>query len=175
MVHQEKIKQVQQLVEALNKEKNFILVSFEKTTHQTLESIRKKLKKHNAVVKIIKNTLFEKAVNKLSGSSTIFGDVRKKFFPLRLISVFITLSNDWSAGLRSFFEQTAKEKAFSFKFGILDGALYPKDEIEKIAQLPAKSELIAQLVGTLKSPSARFVYSLKGNLNKFVYILREKR
>lgn len=174
MVHQEKIQQVQDLVDLLNKEKNFVLVTFERTTHQTLESLRKELKKHKSKFKIIKNSLFEKTINKLSSSKNIFRELRKKFFPLVEITSIITLNSDWSAGLHSFFNLAEKEKTLSFKFGFLDGQLYPKEELDKIAQLPSKDELIAQLISRFKSPSARFTYCLKGSLNKFVYILGEK-
>lgn len=174
MVSQKKINQVKALNEIINQNPNFLLIKFERTTHQNLESLRKDLKKKGAKLKVIKNTLFEKAINLNLQKEKIFQTVKKNFFPLKENSALVYFEKDWSEGLKTLFDFIKKDKTISFKFGVLDNSIYKETELEKIAQLPNRKELIAKIIGVFRSPTQRFVYSLKFNLNKFVYILKEK-
>ena len=61
---------VDSLIEAI-KTANFALITFEKTTHGSLEKLRRDLKKQDTSFKVIKNVLFEKAVNKLVIASAL--------------------------------------------------------------------------------------------------------
>jgi len=173
MVTTQKKSQVSELNKLLKEKQNFLLVKVDKTTHQSLESLRKQLRKNSSALKVIKNTLFEKAVN-LTQDRPLLSDLKKKFFPMKDPSALITFDKDWSDGLKTLFEFIQKEKTLSFKFGLLDNSLYPSEEIEKIAKLPGRNELIAKIISSLKSPMSKFIYSLKYSSNKFVYILKEK-
>lgn len=174
MVAQKKINQVKSISEILNQKPNFLLIKFEKTTHQALESLRKELKKANTNLKVIKNTLFEKAVNFNAQKNKLLNNLKKNFFPLKETSALVTFDKDWSEGLRSLFNFIKKDKTINFKFGILDNSIYQSNQLEQIAQLPGRNELMAKIIGSLKSPTQRIVYALKYNTNKLVYILKEK-
>jgi large subunit ribosomal protein L10 len=59
-------------------------------------------------------------------------------------------------------------------FMIKDGALevLTADQVEALAKLPGKSELLSQLIARLNSPRAGFVNVLRGNLTGLVYALK---
>jgi len=173
MVTTQKKFQVAELNKILKENPNFLLVKLEKTTHQSLESLRKQLRKNDSSLKVIKNTLFQKAVNLIS-DKPLFADLKKKFFPMKEPSALVTFKKNWSDPLKTIFQFINKEKTLSFKFALLDSALYKNEEIEKIAQLPGRNELMAKIISSIKSPMSKFVYSLKFNTNKFVYILKTK-
>lgn len=59
--------------------------------------------------------------------------------------------------------------------GILDGKLLSKVEAMQIASLPAKEQLLAQLVGSMKAPISGFHGALHGLLGKFVRTLEAVR
>ncbi len=170
----QKKSQVDSLKTLLKDKSNFLLVKIDKTTHQNLESLRRELKKTNTTFKVIKNTLFQKALNISADKKPLFKELRKKFFPLREPSALITLDKDWSAGLKAFYSFIQKEKTLSFKFALLDENLYTDEETGKIAKLPGRGELVGKIIGSLKSPTTKFVYSLKFNINKLVYIFQQK-
>lgn len=165
---------VDSLVEELTQNPNFLLVTFEKTSHQTLEALRKELKKTNSSLKVIKNTLLEKAFNKLSQSSKEFRDLKKRFAPLREVSALLTLSSDWSPGLKTFYGFVEKDKSLAFKFGSLDKINYDREAMLSIAKLPGKDELVGSLLGSMKSPTFHLVSAMKYNMQKFVYVLSQK-
>lgn len=174
MKNLKKKSQVENLLNILKEKSNFALVKIEKTTHQNLEILRKNLKKNKSNLKVIKNTFFEKAINKLTQKNPLFKELKNKFFPLKETSALITFDENFIDGLKSFFEFSQKEKSLSFRFSLLDKNIYDHLQTEKIAQLPSKNQLIAKLISSFKSPVNKFVYSLKYNTNKLVYILKQK-
>lgn len=174
MADTKKISLVNEITDSIKESKNFVLVKFEKTSHQTLEALRKELKTSDSKIKILKNTLFEKAINKLSGENKLLIDLKNKFFPLRENSAIITFKQDWGKGLKTFYNFIQKEKSISFKFSLFDNQIYDTDTTLKIAQLPTKNELVVKVLGGMKSPTSNFVHALKYNINKFVYILSEQ-
>ena len=50
--------------------------------------------------------------------------------------------------------------------------LLTKDELETLAKLPAKEQLLSKLVALLASPTYRLVQVLAGNPRKLIYILK---
>lgn len=174
MINTVKKAQVDSIKKVLDENPNFMLIKIGKTTHQGLESLRKELRKNDSKVKVIKNTLFEKSVNKFAQKKPLFRDLKKSFFPLKETSALITLGNRWNEGLKTVFDYVKKDNSLSFKMALLDNTLYDADKTSKIAQLPSREELLGKIIGSMKSPMSKFVYSLKFNTNKFVYILQTK-
>ena len=66
MVNNLKKNQVDSILQLVKKNPNILLVKIGKTTHQSLETLRKELRKSNSKIKVIKNTLFEKSINKIA-------------------------------------------------------------------------------------------------------------
>ncbi len=174
MVSQKKKTQVESLTANLSDKSNFLLVKIDRTKHQSLEKLRRELRKTGSSVKIIKNTYFEKAVNKLAGKEKTFKELKKTYFPMRESSAMVFLDQAWDSGLKAFWNFVQEDKTLSFKLSILDKSLYGKEETEKIARLPGRLELLAKIIGSMKSPMSKFVYASKFNTNKFVYILQAK-
>lgn len=171
MVNQKKQSEVEKIVETLQKNKNFSLIKFEKTTHQSLEGLRKELRKSNSTIKVVKNTILEKAVNKLAQKDKTVLEFKKKFFPQKNTSALLRMADDWSGSLAAFYKFTQTDKTIGFKCGVLDGVLYSDEELKRVAQLPSKNELVGKIISSFKNPSFRLVRSLKFSMQKFVYIL----
>lgn len=174
MVSKQKQSAVESFVKKLQKNSNFALIKFDKTTHQALETLRKALKKEQSSFNVIKNTLFEKAINKLSLQNKSLKELKSKFFPLRETSALLSLDMDWSKGLNAFYQFIQKEKTLDFKFGILDNQGYDAATLLAIAKLPGKDQLMARIIGSMKIPMNKLVYALKYNTNRFVYVLGQK-
>jgi len=174
MVNQSKKTQVESLVSSLQKSNNFLLIKIDRTSHQNLEALRRELRKASASVKVIKNAYFEKAINKMAAVNKSYRDIKTKFFPMRETSMMIMLDRSWDTGLKVFYEFAQKEKTLSFKLSYLDNTLYDQAGTTKIAKLPGRDQLIAKIIGSMKAPMSKFVYGIKFNTNKLVYILQTK-
>lgn len=174
MPSQNKKTYVAELSNFLTDAKNFALVKFENTTHTTLEKLRYELRKEEAVFKVVKNTLFEKTVERLAKKHKSFKELQKNFLPLKENSAILVLSENYHRGLSTFFKFTKGEKTLSFKFGLLGAQLQPGDVLDQIAQLPSKEELIAKVLASMKAPSTRLVHSMKFGVSKLVYVLSQR-
>ena len=62
--------------------------------------------------------------------------------------------------------------ALQIKGGIVEGAVFDAKGIKKVATLPSRQELLAQLVAALQSPISGFVGTLEGIAREFVYTLQ---
>lgn len=174
MSNTKKQDQLQDIVNLIENNPHFAVIKFEKTTHKSLEGLRRNLDTSNSKVKVVKNTLFEKAINRLSEKHQSMKEFRKKAFPIKENSAVLTLGNEWNEGLSAFDKYHEKEQTVSFKFGFLDDKLYLSNELERIAKLPGKTQLVAQVLSGMKSPLSKTTYALKYNLQKLAYILNAK-
>ncbi len=174
MANQAKQAQVSELKNIIGDYKNFVVIEYNKTTHKALEDLRRKLRKANASVKVLKNTLFEKTVEQMAQNDTAMGSIKEKGMPLKGPSAMVGLSEDWSEGLKAYYDHAKKDESLTFKFGYVDGAAYDARNVEALAKLPSKAELMAKVIGSMKSPMMKTVFSMKFNMQRFVTVLSEK-
>ncbi|MBI2641946.1 50S ribosomal protein L10 [Candidatus Roizmanbacteria bacterium] len=174
MVSQQKQNLVKYLTDIFVTNKNFAFIKYDKTTHQALEKLRRDLKKSDSKLKVVKNSLLEKAIDKIGTKDPSFLEFKKKFFPLKDSTAVLALGSEWSSGLKSFYEFAQKDQSLEFRGGFIDKELYPKELLERISTLPSKKELTAKLIGQFQTPLVKLVYSMKFNVNTFVYILQQK-
>lgn len=174
MASQKKTTEVQELTDLLNNASHFALIKFDKTTHKSLEELRRELRKSKTTVRVVKNTLFEKTIDKLISEKKELEELKRKVFPLKESTAVITLEGDYSEGLSAFFKFAKKDPTLTFKFGILDSTVYLGPELEKIAKLPGRDQLIAKLIGGLKSAPYHLTYTMKFSITKLTLTLKER-
>src|SRR3989344_2547351 len=102
MPSQKKKTYVEDLSTFLTTTKHFVLVKFDNTSHQTLEKLRKELKKDDAVFKVLKNTLFEKTVENLSKTKKDFKELAKSVLPLKENSALLSMNENYHNTLSAF-------------------------------------------------------------------------
>ena len=173
MVSQIKQKQVANIIDLLKNSPNFVLIGFDKTPHKKLEEARKKLSPLQSKLRVIKNTLFEKAFNKILAANSPFLEFKKKFFPLKNSTAILTLPFNWLDSLKAFYEFTLQEKSLSFKSAILDGQIYDDNQILALAKLPSKNQLLTNIVISFKNPLLKFIFITRFSSYKLVYILKK--
>jgi len=165
---------VASVTNSISNEANFALVEFDKISHKEFEEMRRDLKKIGAKLQVIKNTLFEKAVNKISQSSDSFKKIREESFPLQNKSALLTFAEDWMNGLKKYQEFSKGNEHLLFKLGLIEKIPYNQEGLTKLSLLPSREELIAKFIGTIKNPMARTTRSLKSPLQKLVFVLSQR-
>lgn len=173
MVSADKQTQLEKVTSFLQSTPSFTLLKFEKTTHTSLEGLRKQLKKNNAKVMVVKNTVLQKAINKLAATKdrAYLRDLQKETRNLRDNTALLGFGQDWSKAMNEFFTFSKNDKSISFKVGLIDKTTYGEEDLLRIAQLPGRDVLVAKMLGSMKSPVSHFTHALKFNMQKIVYIL----
>ncbi len=170
MVNLQKKAQVDQLSQVVESG-SFALVKYLGVPHQKLEELRRELKKNKSRFKVVKKSIFEKAVNKLATKNKNLKELQKKVFPLRENTAILTFEDNYMLGLAAFAKFLKGQEGLEFKLGLLDGTLYLSEEMDKLSKLPSKDQLRAQVIANIKAVSQKFVYTLKFNTSKFVHVL----
>lgn len=166
MPSQKNIDLVKKLKENLLKSKSIVLTDHTGLTHQQMEKLRKSIKKSGGDFVVIKNTLLKKALTDTSFSGKIEGSVLEG-----PTSILLSITDEL-APLKELVSQQKELNLLKIKIGaFIDKALEEK-EVIRLAQLPTKEVLLAQLLGMLKTPQTRLVFALKGNLIKLALVLK---
>ncbi len=158
-------KMVKTIKDGFEKESTTIVVGFQKISSGNISSLRKLLRQKKARMHSVRNSLVKVAfkgsahaslVDSLSGQTAV-----------------IVTSVDASEIAKILVKFAEKNENFVFFGGILDKSLIRKEDIKRIASLPAREVLLAQLLGTLNSPMTRLARALNGKTTEFISILKQ--
>ncbi|OGH70680.1 MAG: 50S ribosomal protein L10, partial [Candidatus Levybacteria bacterium RIFOXYB1_FULL_40_17] len=137
-------------------------------THHQLEGLKKELKKKNASFSITKNTLLKISVEK----SKKYADLLKDYTYEGPTAVLF-VKGEFLDALKELAKLNKTAGLPKIKIGILDGQSLDEEQVLRIASLPNKETLLAQLAGMLNSPISGLVFVLNANLQKLVFVLNE--
>ncbi|KKR76213.1 MAG: 50S ribosomal protein L10 [Candidatus Levybacteria bacterium GW2011_GWA2_40_8] len=163
-----KEKAVEEISQKLEESDSLVLTDYQGLKHKQLEDLKRNLKKSNAIFNVTKNTLLKISVEK----SKKYADLLKKHtYESPTAALFI--KGDVTQALKLL---AKANKAFGLpkiKVGIIDGEVLDEASVLRIASLPNRETLLAQLGGTLNSPISGLVFVLNANLQKLVFVLSE--
>ncbi|MDA1317030.1 MAG: 50S ribosomal protein L10 [bacterium] len=174
MANTQKKSIVEKISSMLSQGSPYALIEFDGSSHKALEILRKDLKGVNSTFQVLKNSLFEKAVNQLSQKESKYKKVHDTHFPLVNKTALVTFGSEWIEGLKKYYDSTKGNELFSFKFGFIDEELYDQTGLKKLATLPSKNQILAQLIGAMKNPMARTTRAISSPIQKLVFILSQK-
>lgn len=126
-------------------------------------ALRRELKKEGADLKVAKKTLVNLAFKKAGMEIDV-----KKFDGQLAVA---TSSNEVAAA-KIIAKASKTNENLKIVGGLLGSKEISKDEVDALAKLPSKTELLAKLVGTINAPVSGFVNVLAGNIRGFVQVLK---
>jgi large subunit ribosomal protein L10 len=153
---------VSELTERLAGATNLFLTDYTGLTVDEITRLRGALRKDGNTYSVVKNTLFRIAAGDLAGELEAF-----LAGPTGI--VFAGADPVAPAKALKTFSDTVKKVAV--KAAYIDGRVVDAAQVEKLAKLPPKIELIASLVGTLANPLRGLVTVLSGNQSGLVRVL----
>lgn len=154
------------LTERIKKSKSLVFTGFNALGVKDNEALRAKLREVHGEYYVAKKTLLERA---LKEHGTLNLDT--KTLDGKLAVVFSYEDEVAPAKAIDTFRKDKEDKIF-FLGGILEGNLLSKTEVEALAKLPSKQELLSRLVGSMNAPVSGFVNVLAGNLRGLVTVLK---
>ena len=143
---------VSEIVEKLEKSSSAIVVDYKGLTVEEVTELRKKMREAGVEYKVYKNSLVTRAANELG-----LGDVVQYLEgPVSIAFGY----EDATAPARVLNNFAKDHKKLELKAGIVDGIVYDKAGVEKLATIPSKEVLIAKLLGSFKAPLSNLAYLL---------------
>ncbi len=124
-----------------------------------MTQLRAKAREAGVYFKVVKNTLVRRAV-----ADTPFAALAEKMSgPLTY-----GISSDPVAAAKVLNDFAKGNEKFVVVGGAMSGQLMSIEEVNALASLPSRDELIAKLMGTMQAPVAKFVRTLNEVPGKFV-------
>ncbi len=157
---------VQELRERLAASQNLFFTDYAGLTVEEITKLRGELRKDGTTYAVVKNTLFKIAAGDVASQVERFlaGPTGVVFAGSDPIAP--------AKALKTFSDGTKK---IGIKAAYIDGRVVDAAQVEQLAMLPSKQELIAKLVGSLASPLRGLVTVLSGNQSGLVRVLNAIR
>ena len=143
---------VAEIREKLEKAQAIVLADYQGLTVEEDTALRKTLREAGVEYKVYKNNLVTLAAKELGIEgldSYLEGPVSIAFG-----------YEDATATARVLHTFAKDHKKLELKAGMVEGTLYNKEEVEKLATIPSKEVLIAKLLGSFKAPLSNVAYLL---------------
>jgi len=165
----EKEDKVARLKDRFQNSSSVICVDFRGVDVEKITKFRRELHECSVEYQVVKNTLTRRAVAEtgfqnidqfLVGPTGIIFCLEDVATPAKIAKKFAEA------------DKGADKGALKIKGGIVEGSVFDAEGIKKVATLPSRQELLAELVGCLQSPLSGLVGVLQGVISECVYTLQ---
>ena len=157
----ELVEEYRRLVEG---SRGHVLASYSGVTVSDLEELRKKLREIGGEFHIVKNSLI-KLVLEEAGLGTPEGA-----FEGTTAIGFAT--DDIPAVAKAIVDLAKEGELLRVKGGIIDGQVFSKAQVERLADLPPLPVVQAQLLGVLQAPGRRVASVVAGSVRQVVNVVK---
>lgn len=158
---------VVEIRELLAASPNLFLTDFAGLTVEEITKLRGTLRKDGSSYAVVKNTLF-----KLAASDEISKQLEEF---LHGPTAIVFSGHDPVGPAKAIKQFSADVKPLRVKAAFIDGKLTNAQQVDVLASLPPRIELLAKLVGSLASPMRGLVTVLSGNQSGLVRVLNAIR
>jgi large subunit ribosomal protein L10 len=156
-MNKEIVKQKEELVEKIYADikdaKASIIVEYRGLSVATLSELRKQLRKEEATLTVLKNTLISRAANKAG-----YADLDKE---LEGPNALVIAKNDPCATAKVLTKFAKRNEELVVKGGIVEGKVVSAKEVTTVANLPNKDGLLSMFLGCLQASVRNFACAIK--------------
>ena len=135
----QKQKDLEALADQFQKASAAMLVSFKKMTVPKDQELRNQLREAGSTYAVVKNTLARKA-----SEGTVLEQAKEEFKGVTAVALSTGDPVNLSKAITKF--SKANPDIFTFKIGVVEGKVVALRDLEAIATLPSKDELISKIM-----------------------------
>lgn len=169
LTREKKEELVKEVSELLESSRLTVIANYQGTSVKQLQQLRQDARTTGTKVKVIKNRLVVRALQ----AEEKYKDVDTSKLSTQLIYAFN--SEDEVAPAQVFAKFAKANPSVAFVGAISDdGSFMEAEDVVRLASLPSKDQLRAQLVSVLSGPQRNFVGVLSGNIRGVLNILNAR-
>ena len=165
MNRNDKAQAISEFNESIGQATNAFLIDFKGITVPQVTELRKQVRESGSEYVVVKNTLALIAV-KDSPLKTL----EKQFTGMTAVAFNKTDAVALAKALTKFAKDVP---TVQFKGAMLNGQIVPATEIQNIANLPSREELIAKLLFLIQSPIRNLATVLNANIRNIAVVLNQ--
>ena len=146
-----------------------VVINYQGCTCAELTDLRKKLKPLGGKFAIVKNSLARRALADSNVADKSVSDALNKFFEGPTAVVWSGTDPVGPAKLVKEFAKTNEK--FTVKAGVLGESFLSAKEVDSLASMPSREELLAKLLGTINAPATRLLQTINVPAQQLVRLL----
>ncbi len=146
---EEKLSELKQI---LSERSNFVLTTYSGMDVEELSSLRTLVRESDSRVKIVKNRLFHLALKESGEHSSIADEIRDD---LRGPVAVTFVGEKFPEAAKALVAFAKKNDKVKIKAGVMDGAFLSDSEVNAIATLPSREELLTIIARGLNTPATK--------------------
>lgn len=161
----EKAEIVESLRQAFQESGGVIVLDFKGITVPDITELREKVRQADGSYTVVKNTLALRA-----SEDTVVAGLKDQF---RGPTAVAMTGGDPVALAKVLKDFVKNKQGMSFKAGILEGRVISQEQVESLAELPSREELLAKLLFLFNAPLSRFASALTSPVRDLAVVLSE--
>jgi large subunit ribosomal protein L10 len=167
MTREEKSNYIEELAAEIKAANVFYIADTAELTVDTINAIRRRCYQSNIRLKVVKNAILEKAMDRVEGKD--FGDLKETLKGGTSI-MFSEVGNAPAKLIQEFRKKGTKPV---LKGAYIDEAVFiGDDQLATLESLKSREELVGDIIGLLQSPAKNVISGLKGSGAKIAGILK---
>lgn len=171
MATSKKIETVKKLTDKISRAKSLILADYRGLKHKQLEELRRLLKKVEGELVVTKNRLVLRALSTLPSYTSDVKVASHIGSALQEPTAVLFAYADEVAPLKEILKYFKTAGFGKPKAGLLGNQFLNGVDVTRLASLPTREVLLAQLVGQLNAPVQGLHYALSWNIHKLAWAL----
>jgi large subunit ribosomal protein L10 len=168
VIRQKKVDEIEELADRLDRASMTLLADYRGLTVAQMSELRRQLRPANVEVRVAKNTLTRLAARRVG---------KEALLPGLEGPTAIAFSYGDPAQLAKTLTDYVRvaRLPLTVKHALIGAQLLPGTEVARIAELPNRETLLAQVVGSVQAPISGFVNVLAAALGGIVNVLDQRR
>jgi large subunit ribosomal protein L10 len=163
---EQKQKDLEFLIESFQKAKSAMLVGFQGMTVAKDQELRNQLREAGVTYAVVKNTLARKAAQ-----GTVLEQASDQFKGVTAVALSTADPVGLSKAISKF--SKANPDVFTFKTGVVEGKVVALRDVEAIASLPSREELISKVMFLLNCQAQRLVTVISGVPRNLAVVIKQ--
>jgi len=157
---------IEEIKELIQNSSAMFLVDYRSVNVADINKIRSNFRKDGVKYKVFKNTLFKKALQQVGGYD--------KFNDLLVGMIGVAFAGDnFVAPAKIIKKYNDESQKLKFKGCYLESKFYGAEQLETIASMPTKEEIIAGIIGSVAAPASGIVGAINAVMRDLVSVIDE--
>ena len=165
MTRDEKRQIIEALRQTFRQNETVLLLTFSEVKVPDLTALRRQIREMGDGYRVVKNTLAIRAAEE-----TPVGQLQDDF---RGPTAVVFSDSDPTALAKVIKEFAETHPGMTFKSGVVAGKAVPADQVEELAEMPSREQLLAQVAFLFNAPLTRLASTLQSPLAKLGVLLRQ--
>jgi large subunit ribosomal protein L10 len=164
MKRSEKEQIIAEVKDKISRAKGMYFADFSGITVEEITELRRDFRKSNIDYRVVKNTLARKALETMSGYD--------KVIPKLIGHTGIAFGYDDPVAPAKIIKKFRdKYNKFNVKVCVVEQQVFGGTQLDEIAKLPSRKELIASILGSVQAPISGIVGAINGVMRELVYVI----